>query len=315
MAYFMQVRSFLCRTLPKCAGPLRCEIRLFSGTLSTLDPVTLLEGKKGYPSCKSCLEKKCKQAQKIKFTRKMSALAGRDNDYIFRQLLEYTTFTYTYILADPESKEAIIIDPVIEMVNRDIKIIEDMGLNLKYALNTHVHADHVTGTGEIKKKLPNCKSMISKYSKAKADIPLSEGDKIKFGKFELEVRSTPGHTDGCLTYVWHQKNMAFTGDAILIRGCGRTDFQQGSSERLYDSVHNKIFSLPLNFSLYPAHDYTGQTSTTVEEEKNLNPRLTKTKEEFIKIMKELNLPYPKQIDRAVPANMVCGIFELKDAKN
>lgn len=313
MAYFMQMRPFLCRTVTKYVGTLRCEIRLFSGTLSKLDPVSSLSTKKGYPSCKGCLEKNCKQNLKIK-TRKMSALAGRDNDYIFRQLLEYTSFTYTYILADPESKEAILIDPVIEMVNRDIKIIEDMGLNLKYAINTHVHADHVTGTGEIKKKIPSCKSMISKYSNAKADVQLSEGDKIKFGKFELEVRSTPGHTDGCLTYVWHQKNMAFTGDAILIRGCGRTDFQQGNSGRLYDSVHNQIFSLPPNFTLYPAHDYTGQTSTTVEEEKKLNPRLTKTKEEFIKIMKELNLPYPKQIDRAVPANMVCGMFELQDAK-
>lgn len=239
--------------------------------------------------------------------RAMSDFAGKDRDYIFRQLLEYKSFTYTYILADPKTKDAVIIDPVLEMVERDAKIINDLGLNLKYAVNTHVHADHVTGSGELKKKIPTCKSMIAAVSKAKGDIKLSDGDTIDFGRFKLDVRSTPGHTNGCLTYVWHDKGMAFTGDALLVRGCGRTDFQEGCSERLYDSVHTKILSLPANFRLYPAHDYTGQTVTTVAEEKALNPRLTKTKEEFVKIMANLNLPYPKQIDKAVPANMVCGL--------
>ncbi|XP_052060966.1 persulfide dioxygenase ETHE1, mitochondrial-like isoform X1 [Mytilus californianus] len=243
--------------------------------------------------------------------RTMSDFAGKDQNFIFRQLLDYKSFTYSYILGDPVTKEAIIIDPVIEMVERDARIIKDFGLELKYAVNTHVHADHVTGSGELKKKLPTCESMISNVSNAKADVKLSDGDKIDFGSFHLEVRSTPGHTNGCLTYVWHDKGMAFTGDALLVRGCGRTDFQEGNSETLYESVHKQIFSLPSNFRLFPAHDYTGQTVTTVAEEKTLNPRLTKSKAEFKNIMENLNLPYPKQIDKALPANMVCGLQDLQ----
>ncbi|XP_045209961.2 persulfide dioxygenase ETHE1, mitochondrial-like [Mercenaria mercenaria] len=238
--------------------------------------------------------------------RTMSTLEQK-SDFIFRQLLEYKSFTYTYLLADLESKEAILIDPVIETVDRDAKLVTDLGLKLVYGVNTHVHADHITGTGKLKEKFPDCKSVISKDGNAKADIQLKEGDKIKFGNFELEARSTPGHTDGCMSYVWHEKGMVFTGDAVLIRGCGRTDFQQGDSGRLYDSVHKKIFSLPSHFFMYPAHDYTGQTVSTVGEEKQFNPRLTKSKEAFVKIMQELNLPYPKQIDKALPANLLCGI--------
>lgn len=230
-------------------------------------------------------------------------------DYIFRQLFDNRTFTYTYLLADPITKDAIILDPVLELADRDTRIVNDLGLNLLYAVNTHVHADHVTGTGEIKKKIPKCQSVIAAVSEAKADVHIKHGDVIKFGKFHVECRSTPGHTNGCMTYVWHEKSMAFTGDALLIRGCGRTDFQQGNSETLYKSVHEQIFSLPAETLLYPAHDYTGQTVTTVEEEKKGNPRLTKALEEFKKIMDDLKLPYPKQIDRAVPANMVCGMFD------
>lgn len=237
---------------------------------------------------------------------KMSAYAGKQ-DFIFRQLLEYQSFTYTYLLADPVSKEAILIDPVLETVDRDVKLVTDLGLTLKYGVNTHVHADHITGTGKIKEKIPSCKSAISAAGKAKADIQLKPGDKIKFGKFEIEARSTPGHTNGCMSFVWHDKGMAFTGDALLIRGCGRTDFQEGDSGMLYDSVHKQIFSLPENFQLYPAHDYTGQTVTSVAEEKQFNPRLSKSKSEFIEIMKNLKLPYPKQIDKALPANLVCGV--------
>ncbi|XP_062580950.1 persulfide dioxygenase ETHE1, mitochondrial-like [Saccostrea cucullata] len=246
------------------------------------------------------------------FARNMSGFAGRDKDYVFRQFLEYKSFTYTYLLADPDTKEAILIDPVIDTVARDTKLVKDLGLTLKYAVNTHVHADHITGTGFIKKQIPECKSVISAASKAEADVKVKEGDKLTFGKYEIEVKSTPGHTNGCVTYVWHEKAMAFTGDAVLVRGCGRTDFQEGNSETLYNSVHEKIFSLPPNYTLFPAHDYTGQTSTTVAEEKTMNPRLTKTKEEFVKIMKELNLPYPKQIDKALPANLVCGLYNLPE---
>ncbi|XP_060067343.1 persulfide dioxygenase ETHE1, mitochondrial-like [Ylistrum balloti] len=242
-------------------------------------------------------------------TRKMSDITGKEKDYIFRQLLDYKSFTYTYLLADPVTKEAILIDPVYELVDRDVNLVHALGLDLKFAINTHVHADHITGTGEIKKRIPSCKSVITEVSGASADIRSKDGSKVEFGNFSLEVVRTPGHTNGCCTYIWHEKGMAFTGDALLIRGCGRTDFQEGDSATLYESVHSKIFTLPSNFLLYPAHDYTGQTVTTVAEEKVLNPRLSKTKEQFVEIMANLKLPYPKQIDRALPANLVCGVFD------
>lgn len=236
---------------------------------------------------------------------------------LFRQLFDYQSYTYTYLLADQNTKEAILIDPVLELVNRDVHLIEDHGLTLKYAVNTHCHADHITGTGELKKRLPSCKSVISGSSGAQADVFIKEGDYIHFGNLSLEVAATPGHTNGCVTYVMHHNGrpvIAFTGDALLIRGCGRTDFQEGDPETLYRSVYDKIFSLPDDTLLYPAHDYTGQTVTTVAEEKKFNPRLTKPINEFVEIMKGLNLPYPKAIDKALPANLVCGIVEMPKAK-
>jgi len=241
----------------------------------------------------------------LQFYRHYGAVAS--NEFMFRQLFCNRTYTYTYLLADPDTKDAVLIDPVYELAERDASIVKDLGLKLIYAINTHVHADHVTGTGELKKRISTCKSVIAE-PKAKADVHIKHGDIIQFGNFKLECRSTPGHTDGCTTYVWHEKGMAFTGDALLIRGCGRTDFQQGNSKTLYESVHGQILSLPENFLLYPAHDYTGQTVTTVAEEKKYNPRLTKDLNQFIKIMNDLKLPYPKEIDRALPANMVCGVF-------
>ncbi|XP_061453172.1 persulfide dioxygenase ETHE1, mitochondrial isoform X2 [Rhineura floridana] len=177
-------------------------------------------------------------------------------------------------------------------------------------VNTHCHADHITGTGLLKKLLPGCRSVISKDSGASADILIQEGHALKFGAFALEARATPGHTDGCLTYVLNDKGMAFTGDALLIRGCGRTDFQQGNPEALYRSVHEKIFTLPGHCLVYPAHDYTGQTVSTVEEERTLNPRLTLSREAFVELMNNLNLPKPKQIDFAVPANLKCGVQDV-----
>uniref|UniRef100_W5MEW0 Persulfide dioxygenase ETHE1, mitochondrial n=1 Tax=Lepisosteus oculatus TaxID=7918 RepID=W5MEW0_LEPOC len=228
---------------------------------------------------------------------------------LFRQLFESQSSTYTYLLADAQTREAVLIDPVLETVERDARLVEDLGLNLTIAdpVNTHCHADHITGTGLLKKRLPGCHSAISKDSGATADIHLKEGDRVTFGKYSLEARATPGHTDGCMTFVLNDQSMAFTGDALLIRGCGRTDFQQGCASALYESVHKKIFTLPGECLVYPAHDYTGQSVSTVDEERRLNPRLTKSLEEFVKIMNNLNLPKPKQIDVAVPANLVCGI--------
>ncbi|XP_015228353.1 PREDICTED: persulfide dioxygenase ETHE1, mitochondrial-like [Cyprinodon variegatus] len=229
---------------------------------------------------------------------------------IFRQLFESQSCTYTYLLADKASKEAVIIDPVLETLERDVKLVQELGLNLKVAVNTHCHADHITSTGLMKKKIAGLQSAISKHSGAKADIQLSDGEKITFGKHHLTVRETPGHTNGCVTLVLNDESMAFTGDALLIRGCGRTDFQQGSPKRLYQSVHERIFTLPEDCLLYPAHDYKGQTATTVGEERKHNPRLTKNLEEFVKIMDNLNLPNPKKIDVAVPANLVCGLHDV-----
>merc|ERR1712088_699057 len=231
---------------------------------------------------------------------------------LFRQLFDKESSTYTYLLADMVARQAILIDPVIEQAERDVGLVRQLGLNLQFVLNTHVHADHITGTGRLKRLLPNTKSVISKASGAKADILVSEGDTVRFGEEEVAVVATPGHTEGCVTYVHSKAGWAFTGDALLIRGCGRTDFQGGSAETLYSSVWSRILSLPDHFSLYPAHDYKGVMVTSVAEEKLHNPRLTKSLEEFVKIMEGLGLPYPKKIDESLPANMVCGLYQLPD---
>uniref|UniRef100_A0A224YEY4 Persulfide dioxygenase ETHE1, mitochondrial n=1 Tax=Rhipicephalus zambeziensis TaxID=60191 RepID=A0A224YEY4_9ACAR len=249
---------------------------------------------------------------KHRFVRLLSASAIMKSDVLFRQLFDQKSCTYSYLLADQNTKGAILIDPVLEQVDRDAKLINELGLRLAYAVNTHVHADHITGSGKLKEMIQNCHSVISAASKAKADDHLNPGDVFGVGCIKLEARATPGHTNGCMTYVWHEQKKAFTGDALLIRGCGRTDFQEGNPERLYDSVHSQILSLPLDYNLYPAHDYKGQTTTTVGEELKHNPRLTKSKEEFVDIMNNLNLSYPKMIDKAVPANMVCGLHEFAE---
>eukprot|EP00871_Galdieria_phlegrea_P004380 jgi/Galph1/4943/GphlegSOOS_G3682.1 len=249
------------------------------------------------------------------------------NPLLFRQLFDRESFTYTYLLADlrESEKPAVLIDPVDTQVQRDAQLITELGVTLKYGMNTHVHADHVTGTGLLKKHFPSAQSVISKASQAKADVHLEPFERIFFGNFYLEARPTPGHTSGCVTYVlvnnkpqatiagehimYYVPSMAFTGDALLIRGCGRTDFQQGNAEQLYESVHKQIFTLPGDTLLYPAHDYYGRTITTVEEEKKWNPRLSKDKDNFMRHMKELKLDYPKLIDFALPRNLYCGMLE------
>ncbi|CAH0686309.1 unnamed protein product [Spodoptera exigua] len=239
--------------------------------------------------------------------RTLSATMEKGSNFFFRQLFDTVSSTYTYLLGDAKTGDAVLIDPVLEHAERDAALIKELGFKLVYALNTHMHADHITGTGKLKSILPDTKSVIGKASGAAADIHLVDGDVVTFGDYKLLATATPGHTNGCLTYICHEKGMAFTGDTLLIRGCGRTDFQEGSAQTLYHSVHNRIFTLPDHYLLYPAHDYRGQTATTVWEEKKYNPRLTKPLKEFIHIMDNLNLPYPKMIDKAVPANRVCGI--------
>lgn len=225
---------------------------------------------------------------------------------IFKQLFETQSSTYTYLLADAQTKDAVLIDPVFETVDRDLKLIKDLGLNLQYVLDTHVHADHVTAAGEIRKRLGTKTVVAKKANISCGDINLVDGDILQFGKFKIHVLETPGHTDASLSYVC--ENMVFTGDALLIGGCGRTDFQGGSSDVLYESVTEKLFSLPPETIVYPGHDYKGQTSSTILKEQKSNPRLGmgKSKEEFREIMANLKLDYPKKIDVALPANRSCG---------
>ncbi|MCP4329265.1 MAG: MBL fold metallo-hydrolase [Alphaproteobacteria bacterium] len=227
---------------------------------------------------------------------------------IFRQLFDPQSSTYTYLLADAGSGEAVLIDPVFEQARRDGALINELGLNLLYTLETHVHADHVTGGWMLGQRLGS-KIALSEASEADgADRYLHDGDRVEFGKRYLTVRATPGHTYGCVTYVLDDEQRAFTGDCLLIRGCGRTDFQQGSAQNLYRSVHQQIFTLPDSCLLYPGHDYRGITVTSVGEEKHYNPRLggDLSVSDFAGYMDNLGLPHPKKIDIAVPANMRCG---------
>ena len=225
---------------------------------------------------------------------------------VFRQLFDSTSSTYTYLLGD--AGEAVLIDPVFEHMRRGAALLRELGLRLLCTLDTHVHADHVTGAWLLKQR---CDSQIALAAAAGAqgvDRPLHPGDRVAFGGRWLEVRATPGHTDGCLSFVLDDRRMAFTGDSLLIRGCGRTDFQQGSPARLYRSVKEQILSLPDDCLLYPAHDYRGLTVTSVAEERTFNPRLGGNVDEadFAGYMNNLGLPHPRLMDIAVPANLRCG---------
>jgi glyoxylase-like metal-dependent hydrolase (beta-lactamase superfamily II)/rhodanese-related sulfurtransferase len=230
---------------------------------------------------------------------------------LFRQLFDPETSTYSYLLADEDTREAVLIDPVREQVERDAELVAELGLRLVAALETHVHADHVTGAGLLRERL-GCRIVVGAHTGVlTADRRIADGETVSFGRHALEARETPGHTDGCVSYVCHEEGMAFTGDALLIRGCGRTDFQQGDAERLYRSVRERILSLPGDTRLYPAHDYRGRTVTTVAEERRWNPRLgdARGRDEFVALMRGLRLPYPRRIDEAVPANMASGVTE------
>ncbi len=227
---------------------------------------------------------------------------------VFRQLFDPQSSTYTYLLGDSASGEALLIDTVFEHVRRDTALLRELGLRPVATLDTHVHADHVTGAW-LMKAGSGSKIMLSEASAAaNADRLLRHGDRVPFGTRHVEVCATPGHTNGCLTYVLDDQSMAFTGDSLLIRGCGRTDFQQGSPARLYRSVREQILSLQPGCLLYPAHDYRGLTVTSVAEEKRFNPRLGGDVDEadFVGYMNNLGLPHPKLMDIAVPANLRCG---------
>ncbi|HEU0216184.1 MAG TPA: MBL fold metallo-hydrolase [Stellaceae bacterium] len=227
---------------------------------------------------------------------------------VFRQLVDPASSTYTYLLADGRSGAAVIIDPVFEQVRRDAALIEELGLRLVYSLETHIHADHVTGAWMLKQRT-GCRIAVSAASGAEgADRYLVPDDTVAFGGRNLQVRATPGHTGGCLTYVLDDRSMAFTGDCLMIRGSGRTDFQQGDPGAMFRSVREHIFSLPESCLLYPAHDYRGLTVTSVGEERRFNPRLGGEigEGDFTGYMKNLRLAHPKKMDVAVPANLKCG---------
>jgi sulfur dioxygenase len=227
---------------------------------------------------------------------------------VFRQLFDPTSSTYTYLLGCSASKEALLIDPVFEQARRDAALIAELGLTLAWTLDTHVHADHVTGAWLLKQRLGSRIALSAAAGAAGADRLLQDGDRVEFGRRSLEVRATPGHTSGCVTYVLDDESMAFTGDCLLIRGSGRTDFQQGDPRALYRSVRSRIFALPESCLLYPAHDYRGLTVSSVAEEKKFNPRLGGEvgESDYVGYMKNLDLPHPKKIDEAVPANLRCG---------
>jgi glyoxylase-like metal-dependent hydrolase (beta-lactamase superfamily II) len=234
--------------------------------------------------------------------------AHRRNALIFRQLFDSQSSTYTYLLADEHSREALIIDPVFENLRREIALIEELCVTPRYTLETHVHADHVTGAWLLREKL-GAQIALSKLSGAEgADVYLTHGDRVPFGKRYLEARATPGHTDGCMTYVLDDRSAAFTGDTLLIRGCGRTDFQDGCPHKLFHSVREQIFSLPGSCLIYPAHDYSGSTVSSVAEETEHNPRLGLRirEDDFCGLMDNLGLPHPKKMEIAVPANLKCG---------
>jgi len=230
---------------------------------------------------------------------------------LFRQLFDVQSSAYTYLLACGKSREAVLIDPVFEQVRRDSALLRELGLNLAYTLETHVHADHITGASLLKQRF---RSQIAVSAHAKvdcADLYLKHGDKIAFGEHYLETGHTPGHTAGCASFVLGDETMAFTGDCLLIRGTGRTDFQGGDPRDLYRSVHLQLFTLPDSCILYPAHDYRGLTATSVAEERRFNPRLggALSESDFVGYMKNLRLAHPKQIEIAVSANLKSGLPE------
>lgn len=226
---------------------------------------------------------------------------------IFRQLFDYETWTYTYLLADPETRDAVLIDTVKEQVERDLALLKELNLKLKYVLETHIHADHVTGSGSLRVKTGAKVGVSAVAGLTCADIQITDGMELSLGTQKLRAIATPGHTNTCTSY--HGDGRVFTGDVLFIRDAGRTDFQEGSPESMWDSVTRKLFSLPDSTLVFPGHDYKGNTSSTIAEEKAHNPKFGggRTLAEFKELMAAMKLGQPKKIHIAVPANMQCGL--------
>ena len=227
---------------------------------------------------------------------------------IFRQLFEPDTSTYTYLLACERTRRACLIDSVASEVSKLTDLLEQLDLKLLYTLETHVHADHVTGAGLLRQTLGS-KAVVHRDAGAMcADLLVTDGVLLQIGDLEIEVRHTPGHTGGCVSYVMADR--VFTGDSLLIDSCGRTDFQQGDAGQLYDSITQKLFSLPPDTLVYPGHDYHGNTVSTIKQEISKNSRLGNQikRDGLIAIMQDLRLAYPRFIDQALPANQSCGLL-------
>ena len=229
---------------------------------------------------------------------------------IFRQLFEPISSAYTYLIGCDETREAALIDPVLETVDRDLALLRELGLALKYTLETHIHADHVTGADRLRDATGSKVAVPQESGARQVDVAVREGEPIMVGTLSLDPLYVPGHTDDHHAYLLRGNDAlrVFTGDALMIDGCGRTDFQNGDAATLYRSVHDKLFTLPDDTLVYPGHDYQQRRVSSVGQERARNPRLGggRTLDEFVAIMDGLNLPRPKKMDIAVPANRECG---------
>ena len=224
-----------------------------------------------------------------------------------RQLFDGESSTYTYLVADRDAGVAALIDPVLEQIERDLTLVGELGLRLAVVLETHVHADHVTAAGQLRERT-GARTVAGARGAPCVDLRVGHGDVVPVGGLSLDVLETPGHTDDGVTY--RIGDQIFTGDTLLVRGCGRTDFQNGDAGMLYDSITGVLFALPDDTTVWPGHDYKGQTRTTIGEEKRHNPRVAgRSRDEFIAIMAGLHLPPPRKLDLAVTANRACGRIE------
>lgn len=227
---------------------------------------------------------------------------------IFRQLFDSVSGTYSYLIASRRGGEALIIDPVLEKVDRYLQLVKEMDLKLVKAVDTHIHADHITGLGALRDRT-HCITVMGEHAKVDVvSMRVTEGDKLTIEGVSMDVLYTPGHTDD--SYSFLMRDRVFTGDTLLIRGTGRTDFQNGSAKAQYESLFGKLLKLPEDTLVYPAHDYKGDTVSTIGEERRYNPRLqVKSIDEYVDLMSKLNLPNPKMMDVAVPANMRVGLAQ------
>jgi len=224
----------------------------------------------------------------------------------FRQLFDYESKTYTYLIADPKTQEAVLVDPVLEQVERDRNLLQELGFKLRYCLETHIHADHITGTAKLRELTGGLAVLPEKVQVTCADKFIRDGEILLIGSILIQAIATPGHTDSHMAYRVNNDRV-LTGDALFIRGCGRTDFQGGDAGILFDSVTQRLFTLPDETLVYPAHDYRGCTASTIGEERRWNPRFAgRDRASFIELMTNLELPKPQKMMEAIPANEHCG---------